>query len=129
MSVPGKFSKVEPDDMPRGGYPMSAKRPRDDPPSQLRLYIARSTPNSVRAEFSLSVVLDEIRGECASPALEIIDVFSQPRRAITDGVIVTPTLLGLSASKRIVLMGDLADQVQLKRVLHDLLGPARETTA
>lgn len=107
--------------MPLGGDPMSVGR--DDPPAQLRLYIARSTPNSVRAELSLSVVLDELRGEFALPFLEIIDVFSQPKRAITDGVIVTPTLLGLSASKRIVLMGDLADQVQLKRVLQAFLGP------
>lgn len=89
---------------------------------RLRLYIARSTPNSVRAEHNLSVVLDSLKEKFAPVDLEIIDVFSQPKRAITDGVVVTPTLVGLAADRRIVLMGDLADQIQVQGALEDLLG-------
>lgn len=97
----------------------------DMPPSsatvRLRLYIARSTPNSLRAEHNLSVVLDGLKDSLAAPELEIIDVFSQPKRAITDGVVVTPTLIGVTADKRIVLIGDLADQVQVQHSLLNLL--------
>jgi hypothetical protein len=59
--------------------------------------------------------------------LEIIDVFSQPKRAIIDGVVVTPTLIGTASARRVVLMGDLADQDHLQRTLQEFLatdGPA-----
>ena len=89
----------------------------------LRLYIARSTPNSVRAEHNLSVVLDGLKTSLVPLDLEVIDTFSQPKRAITDGVIVTPTLIGYVANKRIMLIGDLADQIQVQGALQDLLIP------
>lgn len=87
----------------------------------LRLYVARSTPNSVRAEHNLSAVLDGLGQSQARPSLEIVDVFSQPKRAITDGIVVTPTLIGQGAGTRIVLMGDLADQIQLESMIKDLV--------
>jgi circadian clock protein KaiB len=97
-------------------------RPHGEAMARLRLYIARSTPNSVRAEHNLSAVLDGFEGGLALPELEIVDVFSQPRRAITDGVVVTPTLIGFAGEKRIVLIGDLADQIQVQRAILDLIG-------
>jgi hypothetical protein len=108
--------------MPSRAGPISTGRLREDLPARLRLYIARSTPNSVRAEHNLSVVLARLPGNLASLALEVIDVFAYPKLAITDGVVVTPTLIGLNSEKRIVLMGDLSDQAQLHGVLQDLLG-------
>ena len=84
-------------------------------------YVARSTPNSVRAEHNLSSVLQELGSELVRPALEIIDVFSQPKRAITDSVVVTPTLIGTGRGQKILLMGDLADRVQLAGALRGLL--------
>ncbi len=90
--------------------------------ARLRLYIAQSTPNSVRAAHNLSVVLNGFEGNALVPELEIIDVFRQPRRAIIDGVIVTPTLIGFIGDKRIVLIGDLGDQIQVQRAIGDLLG-------
>lgn|GEM_PF-1946751 len=95
--------------------------PNGDGSARLRLYVARSTPNSVRAEHNLSAALNGLDGGLGRPKLEVIDVFSQPKRAIKDGVIVTPTLIGFAADKRIVLMGDLADQVQVQRAILDLL--------
>ncbi|QYE33792.1 MULTISPECIES: circadian clock KaiB family protein [Sphingosinicellaceae] len=88
---------------------------------RLRLYVARSTPNSVRAEHNLSLILDGLDLGTTPPELEIIDVFSQPRRAITDGIIVTPTLICQAADKRLFLMGDLTDHAQVRRVLMDLM--------
>jgi circadian clock protein KaiB len=87
---------------------------------RLRLYIARATPNSVRAQHNLVVALGALQG-VNPPELEIIDVFSQPKRAIIDGVVVTPTLIGTASSKRVVLMGDLADQDHLQNILKEFL--------
>ncbi len=95
--------------------------PADEVRVRLRLYIARSTPNSVRAELNLSAVLDGFRDRLD---LEIVDVFAQPKRAITDGVVATPTLIGSAADRRIVLMGDLADLTQVRGALEGLLGSA-----
>ncbi|MDQ0840009.1 circadian clock KaiB family protein [Sphingomonas faeni] len=94
--------------------------------AQLRLYIARSTPNSARAQHNLALALEALKG-VMPPELEIIDVFSQPKRAIIEGVVVTPTLIATATGKRVVLMGDLADQDHLQRTLQDFLeieGPA-----
>jgi len=97
--------------------------------AQLRLYVARSTPNSVRAQHNLAIALEALQTGIAVPPLEIIDVFAHPKRAITDGVVVTPTLIAIAAARRVVLMGDLADQDQLQRTLQELLatdGAARD---
>jgi circadian clock protein KaiB len=115
---------MDPVDMPHRSDPSSAAPLREVSPVRLRLYIAGSTPNSVRAEHNLSAVLDGLKDVISSSALEIVDVFSQGKRAITDGVVVTPTLIGLNAGKRVLLMGDLADQTQLRRTLQDLVGSA-----
>jgi circadian clock protein KaiB len=112
---------VEPTDISPRADAASVASSREEPTARLRLYIARSTPNSVRAKHNLSVALDGFQDGLVPPEIEIIDVFLQPRRAITDGVIVTPTLIGSNSNKRFVLMGDLADQVQLQRVIRDLL--------
>lgn len=94
------------------------------PAVHLRLYLARATPNSVRAERSLATVLEQWDSGDRRPTLDIVDVFSQPKRAITEGVVVTPTLIGVAGGKRIVLLGDLSDQVQLTNMLKDLVaGP------
>ena len=109
---------------PEGG-PIAAPTGQN-PSSSLRLYIARSTPNSVRAEHNLAVALKSIRSGIADPVLEIIDVFTEPKRAIKEGVIVTPTLIGTRLDFRIVLMGDLSDPVKLREVLQGLLAGAPE---
>jgi len=89
----------------------------------LRLYIARSTPNSVRAQQNLAAVLEILCGDAGGPEVEMIDVFGQAKRALVDGVVVTPTLIAVAAAQRVVLMGDLADRDHLQRTLQDLLKP------
>ena len=89
-------------------------------PAYLRLYIARSTPNSVRAQQNLATVLAKFRGR-DDIKIETIDVFAQPKRALVDGVVVTPTLIGTSAVKRMVLMGDLANHDYLHQSLQSFL--------
>lgn len=99
--------------------------PRTDRPDGqqvlLRLFIARSTPNSNRAQHNLNVALERLKERVDGIEIDIVDVFAQPKSALTAGVIVTPTLIGSSAAKRICLMGDMADVDHLHQVLMDLL--------
>lgn len=111
---------MHPADPPPDGIDASGEGAGEEPAVYLRLYVARSTPNSVRAERNLTAVLASLKHERVLRFLEVIDVFLQPRRAVTEGVIVTPTLIGLRGDKRIVLMGDLADRSQLEGVLAGL---------
>jgi circadian clock protein KaiB len=112
---------MERDDIAQAGLSQTS-HPADEPlTASLRLYVARSTPNSVRAASNLTEALANLDGALVQPSLEVIDVFAQPKRAITEGVIVTPTLVGVSAGKRIVLMGDLSDRAHLADALEDLL--------
>ena len=90
---------------------------------RLRLYVAKSTPNSVRAQGNLLAALAAIGDEAAQLGLEVVDVFSQPGRAITDGVIVTPTLIGSGRGRRVILIGDLGNRDRLDGTLRSLIQP------
>ena len=107
-------------DMPGAGG-RAADGPHGAASVRLRHYVAHATPNSVRATTNLAAALAALSSELDPPTLEVIDVFSQPKRALTDGVIVTPTLIGTGRGRRVVLMGDLADRAQLEGVLASLL--------
>jgi circadian clock protein KaiB len=92
---------------------------RDGPPGEsphLRLYIAGGTPNSVRAEANLGAAMRSL-GSADSFTLEVIDVFVEPRLAMKDDILVTPTLLAWGAGARTMIVGDLGDDAQLKSVL------------
>ena len=102
----------------------STSRPAMTPPNpaaeegaatapRLRLYVAGSTPNSARAERNLRAGLAALADAPATFGLEIIDVFTHARRAMHDGVLVTPTLIGLSNQGRTTIMGDLTDSEPL----------------
>ena len=100
-----------------------ANAPTSEQPARLRLYIARSTPNSVRAQQNLATVLGALHQRTSALEVETIDVFAHPKRAMVDGVVVTPTLIAVAAARRVVLMGDLADSDHLRRMLEDILTP------
>ena len=84
----------------------------------LRLYIASTTPNSERAKANLGAALRE---STAFPAyrVELIDVLADAKRAVTDNVIVTPTLVALGPKRRLVMIGDLSDAGKLRGLLKD----------
>ena len=81
----------------------------------LRLYVAGTAPNSLRA-------LGNIRAICAerfpgAHELEVVDMLAEPARALKDGVIVTPTLLRMSPGPIQRLVGSLNDAANVIRVL------------
>jgi hypothetical protein len=96
-----------------------------DPPL-LRLYVARGTPNSVRAEANLASAISHATW---AYELEIVDVFKEALRAIADRVIVTPTLLVIRSGERQILVGDLGDSSELSRILRTTIASSREPPA
>ena len=69
---------------------------------RLRLYVAGEAQNSVRAVANLTALIrSRLKDRCS---IEIVDVFREPKRALADGVFMTPTLVKLAPapSQRIV---------------------------
>jgi circadian clock protein KaiB len=77
----------------------------------MRLYIADGAPNSVKAVANLEAICKEYLKD--SFELEIIDVLDFPRRALADGVLVTPHLAKLSPSPAAMVVGNLSDRRSL----------------
>jgi circadian clock protein KaiB len=73
----------------------------------MRLYVAGRAPNSVKAIANLEAICREHLKEAYK--LEIIDVCEHPRRALDDGVLVTPSLAKLSPSPGANVIGNLSD--------------------
>ena len=84
---------------------------------RLRLYIAGNAPNSLQALANVRTLLDQHLG--SSHELEIVDLLKHPRRGLTDGIIVTPTLLRLLPLPVERLIGNLSDS---QKVLLTLVG-------
>lgn len=77
------------------------------PGLRLRLYVAGTAPNSLRALANARAICDEHFASCHE--LEIVDLLEFPLRALADGIVVTPTLLKLSPPPQQRLIGNLSD--------------------
>jgi circadian clock protein KaiB len=82
---------------------------------QLRLYVAGNAPNSLRAIANAKAICDE--HFAAGHELEVVDLLEHPRRALADGIVVTPTLLKLSPLPAQRVIGNLNDTHQVLLVL------------
>jgi len=81
----------------------------------LRLYVAGGAPNSLQAIANLKAICAEhLKG---GHRLEVIDILDDPRRAMAEGVLVTPSLAKLSPLPAAMVVGNLSDE---KRVLLEL---------
>ena len=74
---------------------------------RLRLYVAGMGPNSVRARTNLGALM--ARCGVRADALDVVDCLQEPRRALADGVLVTPTLVRVAPGPRQVIVGCLTD--------------------
>src|SRR5688572_23154384 len=86
---------------------LRAKLPR----LHLRLYVAGQAPNSVRAIANCRAICDE--HFASGHELEIVDLLEHPKRAVADGIIVTPTLLKLLPLPVQRVIGSLSDTSQV----------------
>lgn len=104
----------------------SAVLTSSDPVGWVRLYIAGATPNSLRAQQSLREATSAMQEAAERLDIEVIDVFKGPKRAIADGILVTPTLVAQYSGKRVMMVGDLRDAAALRSILDACAGdPAR----
>lgn len=79
------------------------------------LYITESGPNSVQAIANLQAICEEHLKD--NFRLEIVDVLEYPRRALADGVVVTPSLAKVSPLPVATVVGNLSDKTELLRTL------------
>ncbi len=82
----------------------------------LLLFVASGAPKSI-------IAMENIRRALADPgersfALEVVNVFDDPDRALSNRVLVTPTLLAPASARRLV--GDLSQTTQLMYFLAGL---------
>lgn len=61
---------------------------------RFRLYVAADALNSIQAISNLATFCQEHLQD--RHEIEIVDVFREPRRALADGIMMTPTLIKLS---------------------------------
>jgi circadian clock protein KaiB len=74
----------------------------------LRLYVAASAPNSLRARANLEAIVREYLDERST--IEVVDVIDEPLRALEDGILVTPTLVKTSPGPAATLIGNLSER-------------------
>ncbi|RYF42690.1 MAG: circadian clock protein KaiB [Comamonadaceae bacterium] len=76
-------------------------------PFSFRLFIASGTPNSALATANLAALCKtQFANRCT---IELVDVFAEPHRALSDGIFMTPTLVKLSPGPVGRCVGTLSD--------------------
>lgn len=84
-------------------------------PHQLRLYVAGSTPRSLRAVQNVRQVCEsELAGHYS---LEVVDIYKEPRRAMEDQIIAIPTLIKQAPGLVRRMIGDLSETAVLRQGL------------
>jgi circadian clock protein KaiB len=97
-------------------------------PVALVLFVSDNSPRSIVAIANVRQALETAIG--SNFALEIVDVFKDPHRALAARVLVTPTLLAPAAAQRLV--GDLSDRPNLLYFLRGVQpagGPSADESA
>ncbi len=80
-----------------------------------RLFVAGDEINSATAKASLDRICSEdLEGDCQ---IEIIDILRDSRRALAEGILVTPALLITGPGLRTVVLGNLADAEKVRAAL------------
>lgn len=81
----------------------------------LRLYLVAGAPNSIAARTNLTSLLAGM--DPSEYALEVVDCLTEPRRALEDGVFVTPTLRKLGPAPAQTIIGSLSDRAAVRQAL------------
>jgi circadian clock protein KaiB len=82
---------------------------------KFRLYVAGDAHNSAQARANLNLLCQaHLAGRCE---IDVVDVFEEPQRALSDAILMTPTLVQLAPLPVRRLVGTLS---QTQTVLHAL---------
>jgi circadian clock protein KaiB len=71
-----------------------------------RLYVAGDVPNSAQAIANLTALCQAHLPD--RHKIEVVDVFKDPKRALIDGIYITPTLIKLAPSPIRMIVGTLS---------------------
>jgi circadian clock protein KaiB len=75
------------------------------PHFKFRLYVADDSPNSMQAISNLHALCGKYLAE--RHEIEVVDVLREPKRALDDGILLTPTLVKLSPPPIRKIVGNL----------------------
>ena len=93
---------------------------------KFRLYIAADAPNSAQALANLNALCRErLPGR---HQIEVVDVFREPRRALNDGIFMTPTLVKVAPGPVRRIVGSLSQTDRLLETI-GLRDPATQGVA
>jgi circadian clock protein KaiB len=82
---------------------------------RFRLYVAGDADNASQAVANLGALCREHLAD--RHEIEVVDVFRDPKRALADGVFMTPTLVKLSPAPIRRIVGTLSQTVPLLHAL------------
>jgi circadian clock protein KaiB len=82
---------------------------------RLRLYVAGSTPRSLRAVENLQELCGRLEAEDVQ--VEIVDLLEDPDRARQDDIVAIPTLVRREPTPPRRIIGDLADRERVVTLL------------
>jgi circadian clock protein KaiB len=82
---------------------------------KFRLYVAGDTQNSVQALANLTAICLEYLPD--RHEIEVVDLLRQPKRALADGVLMTPTMVLLAPTPIIKIVGTLSQKRTVLRTL------------
>jgi circadian clock protein KaiB len=82
----------------------------------LRLYVTGMAPNSTQAIANINQICEEYN--LKEVDLQIIDIFENPLRALSDSILVSPTLVKVSPPPKCTIVGDLRDKERVVEILH-----------
>jgi circadian clock protein KaiB len=89
---------------------------------KFRLYVARNTPNAIRATLNLKQFCRVYLA--GRHVIEVIDVFKQPKRALTDQIYLTPTLIQVAPAPERRIVGTLTETKRLFEAIGLVAAPA-----
>ena len=69
-------------------------KPKDKAEFKFRLYVAGDVPNSAQAVANLTALCKTYLAN--RHAIEVVNVFHDPKRALADGILMTPMLVKLA---------------------------------
>jgi circadian clock protein KaiB len=73
---------------------------------KFRLYVAGDAQNSVEAVANLTAICRKYLPDLYN--IEVMDVFLEPARAVTDGIFMTPTLVKVAPAPTRTIIGNLS---------------------
>jgi circadian clock protein KaiB len=82
---------------------------------ELRLYVAGTTPRSLRAVQNIKRICDAELPD--HYRLEVVDAYKEPGRLAEDQVVAIPTLIKFAPGEVKRLIGDLSEEAQVRKGL------------